>query len=103
MNVLDNVRFGLTAHAGPGRRTAEAMIGAGARSGFPIMRINTLMRFRAASSSAWHSPAPLRRAPGVLLMDEPFSGLDSRLKDTIRADTLAILRETRATAVVVTP
>ncbi|WP_102032771.1 ABC transporter ATP-binding protein [Sinorhizobium medicae] len=42
--------------------------------------------------------------PAVLLMDEPFSfsGLDSRLKDSIRADTLAILRETRATAIVVT-
>src|SRR5690606_37843794 len=40
--------------------------------------------------------------PGVLLMDEPFSGLDSRLKDTVRADTLAVLRESRATAIVVT-
>ena len=35
-------------------------------------------------------------------MDEPFSGLDSRLKDTVRAETLAILRESRATAIVVT-
>jgi iron(III) transport system ATP-binding protein len=40
--------------------------------------------------------------PSVLLMDEPFSGLDSRLKDTVRDETLAILRETRATALVVT-
>ncbi len=40
--------------------------------------------------------------PAVLLMDEPFSGLDSRLKDSIRAETLTILRETRATAIVVT-
>jgi len=40
--------------------------------------------------------------PAVLLMDEPFSGLDSRLKDSVRAETLAILREARATAVVVT-
>ncbi|HEV7436047.1 MAG TPA: ABC transporter ATP-binding protein, partial [Pseudorhizobium sp.] len=40
--------------------------------------------------------------PGVLLMDEPFSGLDSRLKDAVRADTLSILRESRATAIVVT-
>ena len=40
--------------------------------------------------------------PAVLLMDEPFSGLDSRLKDTVRAETLAILRESRATAIVVT-
>ncbi len=35
-------------------------------------------------------------------MDEPFSGLDSRLKDSVRAETLAILRESRATAIVVT-
>ena len=40
--------------------------------------------------------------PAVLLMDEPFSGLDSRLKDSVRAETLAILRESRATAIVVT-
>ena len=39
---------------------------------------------------------------GVLLMDEPFSGLDSRLKDSVRAETLAILRESRGTAIVVT-
>ena len=40
--------------------------------------------------------------PAVLLMDEPFSGLDTRLKDSVRAETLAILRESRATAIVVT-
>ncbi|MGU9980441.1 ABC transporter ATP-binding protein [Phreatobacter sp. HK31-P] len=40
--------------------------------------------------------------PGILLMDEPFSGLDSRLRDTIREETLAVMRETRATCIVVT-
>ena len=40
--------------------------------------------------------------PGVLLMDEPFSGLDSRLRDSVRADTLSVLREAGATAVIVT-
>jgi iron(III) transport system ATP-binding protein len=40
--------------------------------------------------------------PGVLLLDEPFSGLDSRLKDQVRAETLEILRRSRATAIVVT-
>jgi iron(III) transport system ATP-binding protein len=40
--------------------------------------------------------------PGVLLMDEPFSGLDSRLREAIREDTLAIVREARATCIVVT-
>jgi iron(III) transport system ATP-binding protein len=40
--------------------------------------------------------------PGVLLMDEPFSGLDARLRDQVRDETLAVMRETRATCVVVT-
>ena len=40
--------------------------------------------------------------PSVLLMDEPFSGLDSQLREKMREDTLAILHETRATSIVVT-
>jgi len=40
--------------------------------------------------------------PSVLLMDEPFSGLDPRLREKMREQTLAILHETRATAIVVT-
>ena len=40
--------------------------------------------------------------PSVLLMDEPFSGLDSRLREQMREETLAILHETRATCIVVT-
>ena len=40
--------------------------------------------------------------PGVLLMDEPFSGLDSRLRESVRADTLSVLREAGATAIIVT-
>jgi len=37
----------------------------------------------------------------VLLMDEPFSGLDPRLTEKMREETLAILHETRATSIVV--
>ncbi|MBB5751090.1 ABC transporter ATP-binding protein [Prosthecomicrobium pneumaticum] len=40
--------------------------------------------------------------PSVLLMDEPFSNLDRRLRDQVREETLAVLRETRATAIIVT-
>jgi len=38
----------------------------------------------------------------ALLMDEPFSGLDSRLRDSIREQTIDLLRETRSTAIIVT-
>ena len=40
--------------------------------------------------------------PNVLLMDEPFSGLDRRMRDEVRDDTLAVLRESRVTCIVVT-
>jgi iron(III) transport system ATP-binding protein len=40
--------------------------------------------------------------PSVLLMDEPFSGLDRRLRDDIRDETLHVLRESRVTTVIVT-
>jgi len=35
-------------------------------------------------------------------MDEPFSGLDRRLRDQVRADVLNVLRESRVTCVIVT-
>lgn len=35
-------------------------------------------------------------------MDEPFSGLDSRLRDAVREQSMDLLKETRSTAVVVT-
>ncbi len=40
--------------------------------------------------------------PSVIFMDEPFSGLDPRLRDRMREETLGILREMRATSVIVT-
>ncbi|MFO1090093.1 MAG: ABC transporter ATP-binding protein [Hyphomicrobiales bacterium] len=40
--------------------------------------------------------------PAVMLMDEPFSGLDQRLRDRVRHETLQLLRETRATSIFVT-
>ncbi|MHA7970873.1 ABC transporter ATP-binding protein [Rhizobium sp. CAU 1783] len=100
MSVVENVRFGLTAL--PAKEgLAEAML-ALERVGLA----HYAEKYPHALSGGEQQRVALARAlaprPGVLLMDEPFSGLDSRLKDTIRADTLAILRETRATAVVVT-
>ena len=40
--------------------------------------------------------------PAVMLMDEPFSGLDVQLRDSVQEETLALLRETRATSMIVT-
>ena len=40
--------------------------------------------------------------PAVMLMDEPFSGLDVQLRERLQDETLALLRETRATCLIVT-
>ncbi len=40
--------------------------------------------------------------PGILMLDEPFSSVDARLRENVRVETLAILRETRATTIIVT-
>ncbi|WP_299874785.1 ABC transporter ATP-binding protein [uncultured Sulfitobacter sp.] len=40
--------------------------------------------------------------PRIMLMDEPFSGLDNRLRDGIRDDTLAILKEEDTAVLLVT-
>jgi len=40
--------------------------------------------------------------PQILLMDEPFSSLDGRLRDQVRQHTIDLLRETRTTTILVT-
>jgi iron(III) transport system ATP-binding protein len=100
MTILDNVRFGLTALS---RKEAEreAMISLG-RVGLDQYAAS----YPHSLSGGEQQRVALARAiaprPAVLLMDEPFSGLDSRLKDSVRAETLSILRQSRATAIVVT-
>lgn len=44
----------------------------------------------------------LAPGPRILLMDEPFSNLDQRLRTSIREETVGLLREKQTTAVVVT-
>ena len=52
---------------------------------------------RAANASVSRSRARLRRTRSVLLMDEPFSSLDDRLRDRVRRETIGLLRDTRTT------
>ncbi|MEO0359777.1 MAG: ABC transporter ATP-binding protein, partial [Pseudomonadota bacterium] len=44
----------------------------------------------------------LAPAPRVMLMDEPFSGLDNRLRDQVRDQALGVLRAERAAVLLVT-
>jgi len=99
LTVAANVGFGLT-----GDRTAKA-----SRVGELLERVN-LTGFAAKHphqlSGGEQQRVALARAlaprPKVMLMDEPFSGLDNRLRDGIRDTTLQILKEEGTGVVLVT-
>ncbi|MYZ47372.1 ABC transporter ATP-binding protein [Propylenella binzhouense] len=100
LTILENVMFGLTALDRAARK--EEALAALRRVGLDRLA----GAYPHEASGGEQQRAALARAvvprPGILLMDEPFSGLDSRLRDSVREETLAVLRETGATAIIVT-
>ena len=100
MTVLANVMFGLRAlSSSDGEREARRVLD---RVGLDRYAND----YPHVLSGGEQQRAALARAiaprPSVLLMDEPFSGLDRRLRESVRAETLAVLRETRVTTILVT-
>jgi len=100
LSILDNVMFGLR---GLDRIEAE-------RAARAILDRVGMLAYAAAYpstlSGGQQQRVALARAivprPAVMLMDEPFSGLDVQLRETMQEETLALLRETRATSLIVT-
>ncbi len=100
LNAADNVAFGLR-HLGDAERrkrvgdVLERLGVSRLADAYP----HTLSGGQQQRIALARALAP---APGMLLLDEPLSGLDARLRHGL-ADTLfAILRETGTTAIVVT-
>ncbi|MDB5572269.1 MAG: iron transporter ATP-binding protein [Hyphomicrobiales bacterium] len=100
LTIVDNVMFGLSrtpaAKAGAIARAALARVGlARYAEDYPHMLSGgEQQRVALARALAPH--------PGILLMDEPFSNLDQRMRERIRQETSSLLREKGATALVVT-
>jgi len=100
LTILENVAFGLRElSASDARQAAMAALDRVGMSEFAESYPHVL-------SGGEQQRVALARAivprPGVLLMDEPFSGLDQRLRDSVRDETLAVLKETRASCLLVT-
>lgn len=100
LSVLGNVLFGLRQLDRRGAlsqaRAALRRVGLeGREADYPHMLSGGQQQRLALARSV----AP---RPGLLLLDEPFSSLDARLRETVRGETLAVLRETHATSLIVT-
>ena len=104
MTVFENVAFPLQRAQASRRPRSRQPRRRGARAG--RHRATCAERqppsSRAASSSAWRSPARSCVEPEVLLLDEPLSNLDAKLREHMRAEFRRLQRELGITAVYVT-
>ncbi|MFM2042266.1 MAG: hypothetical protein RLY86_842 [Pseudomonadota bacterium] len=100
LSVLDNVRFGLN-RLPKAEQTDRAM--AALRQ---VGMQDYAKSFPDALSGGQQQRVALARAmapqPAVLLLDEPFSGLDTRLRESVRDETLHVLKESGAATMIVT-
>jgi iron(III) transport system ATP-binding protein len=100
LSILDNVAFGLKAL--PREDARREALAALARVGLERYAGD----YPHILSGGEQQRVALARAivprPAVMLMDEPFSGLDVQLRERLQEETLQLLRETRATCLIVT-
>lgn len=100
LTIADNVAFGLRAlPANEARREAMTML---ARVGLDSYADDYPHILSGGQQQRVALARALAPRPAVVLMDEPFSGLDVQLRESMQEETLALLRETRATSMIVT-
>ncbi len=100
LTILDNVRFGLRhKSAADAQVIASAALERVAMGGYAQDYPHMLSGGEQQRVALARALAP---RPGIILMDEPFSNLDQRTRETVREETMSVLRDNRSTALVVT-
>ena len=99
LDIAANVAFGLSGGKAEKREVAREYLARVGLGGFED-------KFPHMLSGGEQQRVALARAlapkPRVMLMDEPFSGLDNRLRDQVRDQALGILKEEGAAVLLVT-
>ena len=99
LTVLDNVRFGVVASGELRRRRALEALDQVGMASFADVYPHTLSGGQQQRVALARALAPQPRA---LLLDEPFSGLDARLRHKVRDDTLHVLKRSATATLLVT-
>ncbi|MGF1659591.1 MAG: ABC transporter ATP-binding protein [Rubrimonas sp.] len=101
LTVADNVAFGLRRQKlnGALRGTVESYLEKVGLAGYGPKYPHQLSGGEQQRVALARALAP---KPRVMLMDEPFSGLDQRLRDDVRDETLALLKAEGAGVLLVT-
>lgn len=100
LKIIDNVLFGLDAL--PRLRARSIAAASLARVGLSHHADDYPHMLSGGEQQRVALARALAPGPRILLMDEPFSNLDQRMRTSIREQTVALLREKLTTAVVVT-
>ena len=99
LSVAGNVAFGLTGDKVTKMKRVSELLEKVNLSGFDAKHPHELSGGEQQRVALARALAP---RPRVMLMDEPFSGLDNRLRDGIRDSTLRVLKEEGAAVLLVT-
>ena len=99
LSVAENVAFGLSGDKPAAAARVEELLERVGLIGFGKAFPHELSGGEQQRVALARALAP---RPRIMLMDEPFSGLDNRLRDGIRDDTLEILREQDTAVLLVT-
>ncbi len=100
LNVRDNVEFGISNQPhGVRRNIANDLLNQVNLTAHALDFPHTLSGGEQQRVALARALAP---GPNVMLMDEPFSGLDFRLRDQVGEQTLALLRELGTATLMVT-
>ena len=99
LSVGENIAFGLPKRSPDRQKTVDEYLDRLGLSGFSDKYPHMLSGGEQQRVALARALAP---KPRVMLMDEPFSGLDNRLRDEVRDEALSILKEEGAAVLLVT-